>query len=327
MSDVFRSVPGVISVGGSSTRAIDAFVRPRFDVITERRTLPAVFSTMVTPGYFQTMGTPFSRGRDLDNTDRLESPWVAIVNDAAAEQLWPGDDPLGKILRLDTVPDDRARVVVGVVRNIPLGNAAVMPEPIVYTSHLQQPPRFIAPWINLFGTMTFVVRYHGVRPEIGAELRRAAAAVEPDVPLAGLSLVRERLAAGRYRLIGLSRVAVLLAAAAMLLAVVGVYGVVAFGVRRQSVEIAVRRTLGARAIDVVRLVASRLVSMIAIGVSAGVLGAVLLGQGLRSYLWGISVVDPLTYALAGIAIIGVTAVGSLAPLKQALNVAPSSALR
>ena len=323
----FRAVPAVTAVGGSSFRAIDAFVRATFDVEADGRVLRSVPCAFITPGYFATMSTPIVLGRDISAADRAETPWVVIVNETAAAQLWPGEHAIGKTLRLDTVPDDRPRTVVGVVRDIPLGNGAVTASPIVYESYQQQPTRFVAPWINLFGTMTYVVRHDGTSATVAEDLRRAAVQIDPEVPIGGVSPVTERLAAGRARLTGLTRVAMGLALTGIVLAAVGVHGIVSFAVRRQRQEIAVRSALGARPRHIVGLVTGRFIVIVAGGLGAGVVGAALLSDHLSSYLWGVAPSDPLTYVLASALLIGVTAIACLAPVTRALRIAPSSALR
>jgi putative ABC transport system permease protein len=326
LADAFRAAPNVVSVGGSSFRAVDAFVIPRFDVAASEGSLPAVATAFITPGYFAAMGAAIRQGRDIHASDRAQTPWVAVVNQTAVARLWPGGDPIGRTIRLDTVPDDRPRVVVGVVSDIPLRHA-LPSEPVVYESYLQQPTRFIAPWINLFGTMTFVVRHNGTPDGLPDALGRAAAGVNPEIPLAGVSLVIDRLAAGRAGLSGLVRLATMLGLTGVLLALVGIHGVVAYGVRRQTREIAVRMALGARPSQVVRLIGGRVGAVIAAGLTAGVLGALPLGRFVGSYLWGVTANDPATYAAACAGIAALAVLACVVPTQHALAIDPALTLR
>ena len=325
-ADAFRGVPNVVSVGGSSFRAIDAFVIPRFDVASGARSLPAVACAFVTPDYFQTMGAAIEQGRAIDGTDQPLAPWVAVINATAAARLWPGENPIGRTIRLDTVPDDRPRVVVGVVADIPLRHARAV-EPIVYESYLQQPPRVIGPWLNLYGTMQFVVRHNGTLDGMPDALRRAAAGVNPEIPLSAVRLVTDGLEAGRARLTGLVRLATLLAVTGVALALVGIHGVVAYGIRRQTREIAVRMTLGARPAQVVGLVAARVVPVIAAGLAAGILGARPLARLVEPHLWGVTPKDAPTYAIGCGVILAIAVIACVSPIRRALAIDPTTALR
>jgi predicted permease len=325
-AEAFRGVPNVVSVGGSSFRAIDAFVIPRFDVAAGARSLPAVACAFVTADYFRTMGVPVQQGRGIDDTDQARAPWVAVVNATAAARLWPGENPLGRTIRLDTVPDDLPRVVVGVVADIPLRHARVA-EPVIYESYLQQPTRFVGPWLTLFGTMTFVVRHNGTVDGMPDALRRAAAGVDSEIPLSSVRPVTDGLAAGRAGLTGLVRLATLLALTGVALALVGIHGVVAYGIRRQTREIAVRRTLGARPAQVVRLVGARVVPVIAAGLAGGILGARPLARLLEPNLWGVTPHDQATYAIACGIILAIAVLACVAPTRRALAIDPTTALR
>jgi predicted lysophospholipase L1 biosynthesis ABC-type transport system permease subunit len=216
--------------------------------------------------------------------------------------------------------------VVGVVRDIPLRNGRPS-DPIVYESYLQQPARFAGPWGNLSGTMTFVVRHDGQSEGLAEALRRAAAGVAPEIPLGGVSLVTERLAAGRASLTRLVRLASMLALVASLLAVIGIHGIVAYGVRRERRQLAIRMALGATPDQVVGFVAARTAPMIVAGVSAGIPAALLLSQFLGPHLWGITPADPLTYIAACGTVSLLAALACVAPTRRALDVNPATALR
>ena len=116
-------------------------------------------------------------GRDITRADTVSRPWVAIVNEAAARQFWPGENPLGRHLVLDSVPDEQPREVIGVVRDIPTRHVQEEPQPVIYASYLQQPSRYRGPYGVMFGQMTFVVRHAGdplsLVPAVRAGLRRS----------------------------------------------------------------------------------------------------------------------------------------------------------
>ena len=132
---------------GISFPPVDSIILPTVDVrgdgetaAREDRPLKAAYF-LVTPGVFDALRTPFVSGRDISDADTASRPWVAIVNEAAARRLWPGEDPIGRRLTLDTVPEEQLREVVGIVRDIPTRHAQTEAQPVIYASLAQQPSR------------------------------------------------------------------------------------------------------------------------------------------------------------------------------------------
>jgi hypothetical protein len=199
--DRLRDLPGVTAAGASSYPAINALILPRYDVTLggqpgeDPEASPAgqAIYYVVTPDFFRAMGTALLRGREVAPSDTQASPWVVVVNDTAARRFWPGRDPVGQWLTLDTVPDDRPRRVVGVVPDIPLRHGDVLPQPVVYTSFQQQPGRWRAPSPALFFTMTFVVRTPGDPHALLRPAQDIVAALDPDLPLSSAGTIQEHL--------------------------------------------------------------------------------------------------------------------------------------
>jgi hypothetical protein len=148
---------------------------------------------LITPNFFTTMKTPFVGGRDIDDRDTPSSPWVAIINEAAARRFWPGEDPIGKRLTLDVASGEQPREVVGVVRDVPLRYTVAEAEPVIYTSYLQHADRYRGPFANMFGQMIFMIRTSGDRLGLVTMARKAVAEVEPDRPLADVKLMEQAL--------------------------------------------------------------------------------------------------------------------------------------
>jgi putative ABC transport system permease protein len=273
-----------------------------------------VFS--VTPGYFAAMGIPLVRGRAFNAHDDARAPPVTIVSRTLAARLFPGEDPIGK--RIDAVRDgpDRWHEIVGVVGDVKLDRLDGDAVPEAYAPFAQGPS----------GTLTFVVR--GAAPAAPTkEARAALAAVDPDQAVASVHALGELVA----RAVARQRFAMLLfavfSAAALLLAAVGVYGVVAYAVAQRTGEIGVRMAFGARTIDVVGLVLRQGGRLVAVGLTAGIGGALALTRLLGSMLFGVSPYDPLTFAAIAALLTLVAALACAVPAYRAARVDPATVLR
>jgi putative ABC transport system permease protein len=334
MLDGLGGLPGVESAGASSYPVINSLIVPRYDVVLEDDPAPgpagrpagqAVYS-IVTPGLFETLRTPVLRGRAVSGADVAGTPWVAVVNETAARRFWPDDEALGQRLRLDTVPDDRAREVVGVVADIPRGHDETEPEPIVYASYLQQPRRWRAPWRALFHEMTFVVRTTGDPMAIVPAARGVVAAIDPDVPL-GVSTVGTRLAAATRRVRYVALLVAALGGVAAGLAAIGIHGTMSYAVNRRRRELGIRKALGASPFRLAALVAGQALAIVAAGVVLGIAAAVPLARFLEPQLWSIGPRDPSTYAAASLCLVTVAGLACLLPTRRAVAVDSAATLR
>jgi putative ABC transport system permease protein len=329
--DRLRALPGVESAGGISAPPVDAFVLATVQVrltagMNGSLEPPSATYFIVTPNLFATIGTPIVRGREFTGGDVATSAWAAIVNETAARRFWPGDDPIGKRLTLDIVPQEQAREVVGVVRDIPTRHAED-PQPVVYASFLQQPARYRAPWAGLPGSMTFLLRATGDPAALVPAARRAVAEVEPDRPLAAVSTVdahmSNAMAEFRYSVVLVG----VFAGMATLLAAIGTYGVMAYTVSQRRREIGIRIAIGAAGRDVVGMIMRQGLSLVIVGAAIGVGGALAASRLLRGILYSPSVVDPVTFAGVPLLLTAVAALASWLPAKRASGVDPLEALR
>jgi putative ABC transport system permease protein len=282
---------------------------------------------LVTPNLFSTLRVPLVAGRDLDDEDTDSAPWVAIVNETAAQRFWPGEDPIGKRFTLDIVPDERPREVVGVVRDIPTRRTQTGSEPVIYTSYLQQPSRYRGPWSNMFGQMTFLARTAGVPGSVASDVRRAVAEIDPNRPLANVGPLADQLDAQLQSRRSYTVALAIFAIAATLLAAIGTYGVMAHAVAQRYHELGVRIALGASARQIVSLVGGSALRLIAIGLATG-LALALLGARLVSLqLFQITSTDPLTFVAVSLMLAIVAMVACVVPLGRALRVDPTIALK
>lgn len=325
--DRLRTLPGVVSVAGSSYPAVDSLILPVLDVTVDGRAAGRAAYFLVTPGFFRTMQTPVVHGRDVDENDTDSRPWVAIVNEAAARRFWPGQDPMGQRLRLDVVPEELPREVVGVVRDIPVRHGDTDAHPVVYASYLQQPSRYRGPWGGMFGQMTYVVRHTGDPGNVVTEARRVVAEIEPDRPLGSIVTAGQRHSLGTRRLRYSVFLFGVLASIAVLLAAVGVYGLFAYSVSQLTREIGIRKALGAGTGEVVALVGRHAIVTLLAGLIPGCAGALLFSRLITSQLWGITPADPATFAGVSVLLVAASSIACLGPARRALGVDPAVALR
>jgi putative ABC transport system permease protein len=333
--DRLRTLPGVDTLAGISHPPASSFIIPRFAVTAEgeaeaeaaaaRRDPAAYF--LVTPGFFSTIKAPLVRGREIDRRDTAGAAWVVVINETMAQQLWPGADPIGKHLRLVDVPDDRPRAVVGVIRDIPTGLGQVERLPMIYASYLQQPSRFPGPWIGMFGQLTFLMRQTNPEVQVMPAARQAVAAIDPDRPLVDARPMDLLLGAALWARHGYVVVLGVFACAATLLAAIGIYGVTTYSVARRTREIGIRIALGAGAPDIVRLIGRGVMTMVAVGVAIGVAAALPLTQLISSQLWGVTPTDPATFAAVIALILVVALLACWLPVRRALHVDPTIALK
>ncbi len=264
-------------------------------------------------GYMETLQIPLVAGRYLTTNDRNGAQPVALVNQTLAQQLWPGASPLGERVRLG----DAAFEVIGVTTDGKYETYTEAPRPVIYLSLDQRPA----------ASATLHVRS---RMESGAALaavRRELAAIDPNIALEhamplstliGFSLYPQRMAATVIGIFGLT---------GLLVAAIGLYGVLAFHVSSRTREIGIRMALGAPLSGVMRMVLGDSLRLVIVGTATGLLGALALAPLLRSLLYGISPTDPVTFAAGPLLLIVVALLASYVPARRAARVDPAVALR
>ena len=247
---------------------------------------------------------------------------MAIVNEAMANRFWPGEDPIGKRFTLDVLPEEQVREVVGVVRDIPIRLNQVSGEPIVYASYLQQPSRYRAPWANMHGHMTFMVRSSVDPLSLVPAVRRAVAVVDPDRPIFNIRSVEAALDQSVRARHSYVFVLSVFAVAATLLAAVGLYGVTAYTVAQRTREIGIRIVLGAGARDVVEAIGRHVLIVIVAGLGIGIAGSLLLTRLIATQLWTVRPTDPATYIAVSLLLAAVALGACVLPVLRALRVDP-----
>ena len=277
---------------------------------------PLVEYRWITGDYFQTLDVPLLRGRLLDGRDKTGT-WTVVINQAMADKFWPGDDPLGKRFGNGPKPTQWFEVVgvVGNTRSYGLSRDV----PVEFYRTLEQ---------SAFATMSVVLRAAGNDPEaLIPTARQIVSSMDASLPITNVQRMEDvvRGSVGQPRF--MTALSSLFGGLAGLLAMVGVYGVTAYNVRRQRREFGIRLALGAEPAQVRRLVLLRGLTLAGIGVVAGTMGAALLGRWIGSQLINVTVSDPLIYAAIAAMVALVATVASYLPARQASRVDPGKALR
>lgn len=270
----------------------------------------------VTPGYFRTAGFPLVAGRDFGDQDGAQAPPVAIINEVMAARLYPARSPLGHRFVLDWPPAGPVEVV-GVVRDGGRWKYRSQGEPIVYVPAGQRPMR----------AMTLVARSLGDPEAIAAPSRQALSALASSLTLTEVQTARaffdSRLARERITAFLLS----ILAALALLLAAVGVFGVFSYAVAQETREIGVRLAVGATPTAIVRGVLTRTARLAAVGLAVGTACALALGRLVRGLLFGVTSSDPVVVASTLLVLLGVALAAGYVPARRASRIDPVAAIR
>jgi putative ABC transport system permease protein len=288
---------------------------------------PTATYRVVLPKYFQTMNIPLLRGRDIQRTDDLHSPGVVVVNDWLAHHYWPGQDAIGKRITLD---DPRQTptwlTVVGVVKNTVRAQWSAPPEEEIFLPYLQT-PSYLEGQSFATAYLTLVVRSNGNPADLAATVQAEIRALDKNVPISEVQtmdrVVTEATAQSRFYLFLLGA----FAAVALLLAAVGIYGVVSYSVSRRTHEIGIRMALGANTNDVVKMVISQALTLVVAGVAAGAAGALTLSRLLSGMLYGVKPSDPSTFFAVSLLLTMVALVATYIPARRAARVDPVVALR
>ncbi len=313
-----RAVPGIESAalvravpfsgnGGSTTYEVEGQPEPA------KGREPVTQLNIVSPGYVRTMGIPWLRGRDFDEHDTADVPPVAVGNDTMARQLWPGIDPIGRRLRLR---DAGWVTIVGVAGDVRHSGPSEPPQPQVYTTH-EQDARIFA---------CVVARTAGDPMAMAAPMRAALWSVDKDQPVWKVRALEELVAGSRGTARAMSLLVGVFAAVAVVLAGVGLYGVMAYAVSQRTREIGIRMALGAASGRVMRLVVGRALALTTVAIVLGATFAAALARLLGTLLFGVGPADPLTFLAAAAALATVGALAAYLPARRAAGIDPMRAL-
>lgn len=319
--DDLRAQPGVqaasfgtcapVSGGCSSTLAI------RLDRPLEQGTAPMVGVMPASIEYFETLGIPLIKGRTFNDRDRLGLPRVVVINETAARRLWPGEDPIGKRVRLTDIYDGDGAEVIGVVADVRYRPVEAAITPDFYLSYLQ------APLPNGF----MFIRTRGDIAATSASIASVLRKLDPDLPVVNVKTMGNRFGEATWRTRLGAELLSLFAALAVLLAAIGLYGVIAQSVEQRTREIGVRMALGADRGDIFRLVLGRALAVGAIGIVMGVVLSMLSTPFLDALLYQVHPRDLRTMGVLATALLAVTLLASYVPARRATRVDPLASVR
>jgi predicted permease len=274
---------------------------------------PEGFPRIISEGYFHAIGVPLKKGRDFSARDDKGTLNVAILNETAARNLFPNDDPIGKILAIDV---DRTVVgVVGDVHHMSLEEGS--------GNEFYIPLRQIGDW----GSVDLVVRSSLPASELGARLREALLPIEPNLPTSNLrtmqSMVDRAVSPRRFVVILLGG----FAAFALVLASLGIYAVISYSVSQRTQEIGIRMALGASSEMLQKSILMQTLLLAAIGVVGGIIGSWILARALSGMLFGVTPADPVTFACMVLILTVVACLAGYLPARRASRIDPMHALR
>lgn len=270
-------------------------------------------------GYFQTLGIPLLKGRLFNNADGPDAPHVAVISESVARQKWPNQDPIGHTIEFGNMDGDlRLLKIVGVVGEVRMRSLEAVPRPTIYVSYRQRP--------RTISEFNIVLRTNSDPTAIFAAARRVLSQLDPTVPPrlnTFTQIYSESLNSRRFHLLLVG----VFALAALLLAMAGVYGVLAYSVAQRTREIGVRIALGATTGNILKMVLVQGLVTAVIGIAIGLVGSFLLTRTMRSLLFEVSPTDPATVLGVALLLMLVAMLASYIPARRATKVDPMVALR
>jgi len=282
---------------------------------------PTVVTRVTSPHYFETMGIQLLQGRGFVEQDRVDAPAVAVINETMVRRFWPDQDPIGKRITPGSPdssnPDDWI-TIVGVAKDVRQFELVTDPKPQMYLTYQQA---------GFFAPRHLVVSTEVEPLSLAPTVRKAVWDIDKDQPVSDIStmeqVLSESIARQRFSMLLLG----IFAAVALVLAAVGIYGVMSYSVTQRTREIGIRMALGARRSDVLKLTVGGGLKLVLIGVVIGLGVAFVLTRVMASLLFEVSATDPVTFIVISLVLIGVAALASYIPARRATKVDPMVALR
>jgi putative ABC transport system permease protein len=313
-----KALPGIESASATTIAPLKRW-GGSMTWVTEQKDAPKVVGALprvTNAGLFQTLGVPLLRGRVFNEGDRADTPGVVIISKSLAQAAWPGEDPIGKRMKMG-IETNPWLTVVGVV-----GDARTLltlkSYQIVYLSYTQS---------QAFPPQDVVVRTTGDPSTLAPAIRGAVRAIDPDQPVANLQTMNQVISTANARPRFNLLVMGVFAALAFVLAAIGIYGVMAYTVAQYTREIGIRMALGAQPGDVLKLIVGQGLVLALIGIAIGVAGAFGLTRLMKSLLFEVTATDPLTFVCVSMLLLVIAVLACYLPARRATKIDPVIALR
>jgi putative ABC transport system permease protein len=317
------ALPGAQAVGAISNLPLSGSRWGRSLTVEGRPVLSVGQADMInhcviTPNYFRAIGTPLLMGRDFSDEDAKDATKVTIIDERLAEQYWPGESPLGKRIRFGPPESNEPwHTIIGVVGAVRHERLDTVTRKTVYLPHLQIPIR----------EMTLAVRTVTPLESLAAAIRSQVLELDRDQPVTNVRTMTEVVSRSVWQTRLYTMLFGAFAAVALILASVGIYGVMAYSVTQRTHEIGIRMALGAQTRDVLRMVVGQGMLLALVGVAIGLVGALALTRVMASLLFNVSATDPQTFVGVSLLLTGVALLACYIPARKATKVDPMEALR
>jgi putative ABC transport system permease protein len=314
------AVPGVTGAALSTQVPMGGYSAPPFVEIEvqdapDRRARPVLHDFQVSPGYFRTLGLPIVRGRAITADDRAGADPVVVISEAAAKTYWSDRNPIGTRVRFG---DNRPwMTVVGVAADVRHRRLTEPAQPMMYRPFDQEPNYLVA----------ILIRTSGPVPGLAEAIAKEVRGVDADLPIYSVRTMDELIAGAVAERRFLMRLLAAFGVAAVAIALLGIYGVMAYAVSRRTREIGIRMAIGARREDVSRMVIKQGLVLTASGLVVGLLASLALGRLITSQLFGVQPADPWTLAVVPLVMVAVSLAAAYLPARRAAQVDPMMALR
>jgi putative ABC transport system permease protein len=329
-----RAIPGVegvalvdwLPLADNPQHATPGFTMAGQSVATAAEK-PSVLRQAASADYFRLMGIPVLRGRGITEQDTESNAWVVVINEAMARQYWPHGDAIGQVVQFDDSPEEKPRQVVGIVGNVKQFVLTMEPRPEAYIAYPQVPARIHAGWTETRVHKSLVIRTHSASKTLIQSVRHTISELAPESAVFGVTTVEQTVSKSATPWRFLSQIFGLFAAVALVLAAIGIYGVISYSVGERSHELGLRMALGAQPKQILGLVLRQAMMLSLIGVAIGVAGSFVATPLMAEFLYGVKAHDMLTMVLVSTLLVAVTLFASYVPARRVTKIDPMETLR
>jgi putative ABC transport system permease protein len=330
----FRSTPGVEDVALIDWLPLlfdSQYASPGFTITGQ--SVPTASEKLwglreeVSSDYFGMMSIPVIRGRGVTEQDTASNAWVVVINQAMAKRYWPNQDPIGRAIKFDDSPDEKPRQIVGIVQDVKQFAPTMPAEPEAFVPYQQLSSRIYPGWTEARVHKSIIIRTHADPKLLMQSIHRIISELAPESAIFGITTVERTVSQSAIDWRFLSQVLELFAAIALLLAVIGIYGVISYSIGERSHELGLRMALGAQRSQVLGLILWQAMALSAIGVVIGLAGSFVATPLLSRFLYGVKAHDVLTLVLVSSLLLAVTFLASYVPARRVTKIDPMQTLR